>query len=522
MASIAPDDPTRLLESSLTRAFSIHVPETVWIVESGRLDLFVIPVAKGEVGGARRHFVSIEAGHAVFGMNSITDHEFGILAALVPGTKLRCIRLDCFRAQEWLVSSGTDRAALLLLEEWICTLTKASAKALLPKEARELCTDKILETTEESKPIVSGQGILWVQHSRGSSRYLNDPAISPVPEGDFFPLALQGWLQLEPFSQIRALCSEEWAKIDPEWQSVQTFHRIVLEWLNIDRRSLAELERQRLLLQGESDSAAFRGALQSLTTPLLDPDAHRVSPGEGAPLMQVCNAVGKALGTKMVCPAELHHGRALQDPIAAIAKASSLRSRVVALKGKWWRDASGPLVAFREKGNSPVALLPGKHRGYELFDPESSQKTTVSPAVALTLNGFAHAFYRPLPDEKLSPSTILANSLRDSKRELCAILFMGMVSGLLSLVVPVATGILFNTIIPGAQKNELLLMGLFLLISTVAGAMFSLTRSLATLVPTCRRHCGIECYACQPRFSGGFPLATSQTAVWPSNKSYAC
>jgi hypothetical protein len=130
-----------------------------------------------------------------------------------------------------------------------------------------------------------------------------------------------------------------------------------------------------------------------------------------------------------------------------------LRSRVVALKGKWWTDGNAPLVPFRDKDNSPVALLPAKGKGYELFDPADLRTTKVSATVALTLNGFAHTFYRRLPDEKLGASALLSYGLRHSQRELSAILLMGIGSGLLSLGTPVATGILFNSIIPGAQRS---------------------------------------------------------------------
>jgi ABC-type bacteriocin/lantibiotic exporter with double-glycine peptidase domain len=140
-----------------------------------------------------------------------------------------------------------------------------------------------------------------------------------------------------------------------------------------------------------------------------------------------------------------------------------LRSRVVALKGKWWTDGNAaPLVAFRDKDNSPVALLPAKGKGYELFDPADLRTTKVSATVALTLNGFAHTFYRRLPNEKLGASALLSYGLRDSQRELSAILLMGIGSGVLSLGTPVATGILFNSIIPGAQRSQLLLMAAFL------------------------------------------------------------
>jgi NHLM bacteriocin system ABC transporter ATP-binding protein len=483
MASIAPDDSTRTLESPPSSAFSIHIPGVVWIVETGRIDLFVIRAAEREFEGARRPFTSMEAGQAVFGMSSgSSGYEFGILASPTPGTTFRCSPLEDLRTPGgW--SDGTDDCSALL-ENWISSLTRASGKTLFPSDVVELSPCAVLEDTGQAKPFVSADGLLWVQHVRGSSRFLNHPATSPIIYGEFFPLSRPGWLQPEPGSQIRVLDAREWSKTDLEWQGLQNFHRAVLEWLSFEQGLLREQERKQLLNQSGSDSAAFRGALQSLAAPLLHPDDHPATSwdeGDRQPLIRVCDVIGKALGTRMVYPLESLRGHKLKDSIVAIAKASALRSRVVALKGKWWTDGNAPLVAFRDNDNSPVALLPAKGRGYELFDPSDLSTTKVSATLAITLNGFAHTFYRPLPDEKLSASALLSYGLRDSKRELLTILLLGIGSGLLSLVAPVATGILFNSIIPSAQRSQLLLMAGFLFMSTLAAAMFSLTRSLASL-----------------------------------------
>jgi ATP-binding cassette subfamily C protein len=61
------------------------------------------------------------------------------------------------------------------------------------------------------------------------------------------------------------------------------------------------------------------------------------------------------------------------------------------------------------------------------------------------------------------------------------IVLMGVAVGLLGIVTPVFTGIIFDTVIPGAQRSTLGELSLFLVISALATALFTLTRSLATL-----------------------------------------
>jgi NHLM bacteriocin system ABC transporter ATP-binding protein len=99
----------------------------------------------------------------------------------------------------------------------------------------------------------------------------------------------------------------------------------------------------------------------------------------------------------------------------------------------------------------------------------------------LSLNGFAYTFYRPLPSGKLSIWDLLSFGMRDSKRELLTIIVMGIFGGVLGMVFPIATGIIFNSIIPSAQRSQLLQISAFLVIAACATAMFTLTRDFATL-----------------------------------------
>jgi len=58
---------------------------------------------------------------------------------------------------------------------------------------------------------------------------------------------------------------------------------------------------------------------------------------------------------------------------------------------------------------------------------------------------------------------------------------MGMACGLLSLALPVATGFLFDSVIPGAERGQLLQLVLFLLAATAAVGLFKMTGEVALL-----------------------------------------
>ena len=169
-----------------------------------------------------------------------------------------------------------------------------------------------------------------------------------------------------------------------------------------------------------------------------------------------------------------------RDPVSAIAQAARVRTRQVMLKGQWWNLESGPMVGFLDQDKRPVALLPGR-RGYQLYDPGTRAKTRVDEELAAKLHGFAYVFYRPFPPKALTLRDILSFGLKDCGADAATILLMGVAAGLLGIVTPVFTGIIFDTVIPGAQRSSLAELSIFLVISALATALFTLTRSLATL-----------------------------------------
>jgi NHLM bacteriocin system ABC transporter ATP-binding protein len=69
--------------------------------------------------------------------------------------------------------------------------------------------------------------------------------------------------------------------------------------------------------------------------------------------------------------------------------------------------------------------------------------------------------------------------LKNCRPELTSVLLTGIAGGLIGLVVPVITGNLFDTVIPGAQRGALIGFTWLLLVGGIASALFELTRNLA-------------------------------------------
>ncbi len=169
------------------------------------------------------------------------------------------------------------------------------------------------------------------------------------------------------------------------------------------------------------------------------------------------------------------------DQLKTLARYAGLRIRKVALRDSWWRKDNGPLLGFFQDGGRPVAILPASPRRYHAYDPDKVGNVPVTSEVAETLQPFAYMLYRSFPDRMFTGKDLLLFGSRGLAPDLFMILLMGIGEALLSTLLPVVTGIIFNTIIPRNQSCDVWFLCTALLLSTGCSLMFGLTGNIAFL-----------------------------------------
>jgi ATP-binding cassette subfamily C protein len=199
---------------------------------------------------------------------------------------------------------------------------------------------------------------------------------------------------------------------------------------------------------------------------------------DGDPLVQAARVIGRVLGATIRRPVRSNVEAA--DRVEELAWASRLRVRAVTLRGEWWREDCGPILASTaDLGGRPVALIP-RAGGYDLVDPASGRgPERVNGEVAKRLSLEAHVFYRPLPDAAQSPFSVVRFSLVGRSRDLLRILVLGLLVTLLSLIGPRLIAWIMDDALPGADSAALLQLGLGLLAANVASTIVGVARSLA-------------------------------------------
>ncbi|HMA36425.1 MAG TPA: NHLP bacteriocin export ABC transporter permease/ATPase subunit, partial [Chloroflexia bacterium] len=292
------------------------------------------------------------------------------------------------------------------------------------------------------------------------------------------------WLQTTQESTLTTATTATVLERDPTWTGLRDFHRLALESIVLNKQQAETAERDRLLKKAATQRLVVEGAFTQIAA-LLEPTVLTPFSNLGLditdPTLAVCRVVGRALGIHIVAPPAGRKSTTVPDAVRNIAHASNVRTRQVLLRGAWWQRDNGPLLGFVEANGRPVALMPTAQRSYELDDPVTRSRTPLTPTVAHGLEPFAISFYRPFPTRAVNLLDLLRFGLRGTRADLNTILLMGLAAGLLGTLTPLATGYIFDQVIPNAATSLLLQIGLGLFLIALASTLFQITRSVAVL-----------------------------------------
>lgn len=462
--------------------FLLDDPEKIWIVFEGKVDVFAVRVQLGIPTGMRRHLFRAEAGQMLLGMAlKQYGREYGLLAVGVAGTHLLPIK----RAELETIARTPETAqtAVKLVEDWVDGLSAGLGKGMnAPRQFEALEAGQELEMPP--KAIAHPRkGLVWASVPLGIARFMGWEELPLIGDDDFLPISENTWLQSVGAVTLMALDTTAFLQLSMAWACLENFHRMVLDLViwNVQREGRAE--RERLQARAEFDQSYMQNALTYLSAVLMTKRGTVFVPDYGVeePLLIACKLVGRMLGMEIRPRPDPVDGQAEPQTLESITDASRVRTRQVALRGDWWTEDNGPLLAYLEADKRPVALLPRSANKYVLNDPTERGENVVTAEVAATLSPFAYSFYRTFPEYPLRARDVLRFGLYGSRGDLLMVLVMGLAVGLLGILPPLAIGQIFDNVIPNGDMSVLLLITAVLVTSAITAALFQITRGIATL-----------------------------------------
>jgi NHLM bacteriocin system ABC transporter ATP-binding protein len=466
----APADRAETRELAGNQPLLLDDPARAWVVRSGSAYVFAVRVEDREPVGGREFVCQVGVDGALVGM-PVDDEAVGgglaLLAVGRPGTVLAPAADEQGRV-------GGPRGST-----WVSSLSAGLGEPA-PRDAFEIPTDHVLETVSGGAYHVR-EDLLWVDVAEGALELAGVAGAVVTPDTGPVPLSSATWLQAVAPGRLTPLEGPNGSGDAVPLTALAGYHGLVLRALaaKVEAKVDARSARARTRSAADADSLdlGLRELVSFFDTGQITTD-ETVVPSAGAdPLLTACRLVGDSLGVTVKGPPSWQSDS--RDRLTAIAHASRLRERRVTLDEGWWRSASGPMLGFLAETDAPVALLPKRRaRAYELVDPVTGRRTKVTADVVATLSTTAHSFYRPFPDRPLGAWDLIRFGIRRGGGDLATIVLMGVLGGLLALVVPLASDILFNRFIPDRDLGGVVQIAVALLASVVATTAFQVTRSI--------------------------------------------
>ena len=437
----------------------------VWLVTDGQVHVFAVALRDGVAVGARTHLCTVATGGLLPGVDTASG-DTGLLA--VAAREARLQRLAQTRWRE-LARGHLAPLAAAALGGWLAGLVAAVRAGPAPRGAPELESGPSTPAgTVARRP---GTDPFWVRATAGQAHLLGRSELPLTTEG--LPVPAAAWLRCAPDAHLNAIPLVEWLAGSRAWDDLAQAQRALLIALGADRGAAAEDRRRRAAERQGSAAAALHGGTLRLGA-LLAPAAATpgVPPAEalGAAFAAVVRHIGLTVPRV---------GRSGTD-IPALAAAHRLRARPVTLRAGWWRHDHGPLLARRQEGGQPVALLP-RRDGYRIEDPVTGTAAAVTAAVAATLNPVAWTPYRPLPERRLRSADLVTFVWPLLRPDLPTFLLGGLAAALLGTAVPVLTGVLVGAVIPDGDRLQLAVLAGALLAVALTTTCLSLPQRISLL-----------------------------------------
>lgn len=463
-------------EPDAAAAMPLHLEgeNKTWFIIAGKVDVFLVDTGE-EARGARIPVARVEAGGMLVGLApGVLEAQAMLVGVGVPGTRVHAFRLD--RVAGLLGDPEVRQQLGAMADHWFKGLSAALTSERPPRVSQDYTLGK--PCAMEAGEVINPRTPAWALARKGGLQFVSKD-YCPVDAGLALPLYRDSWFEATEASQVVVFDADGFFARENCIAELGVANSFIVRSIVNEVVLAEEREKRRLAQKLANDEKVIDKSIRQLAGVGKSSQIDGLV-GSDSPLLNACNLIGEVLGLRFVPAAESRPESEQRDPLGGIAKASRVRFRQIALKGEWWKVDQGPLLVYFEADKRPAALL-RRGRGYELHDTSTGTIARVDERLAEQLSPFGFMFYRPFKAEALSVMAIMRFGGHGCGRDIFMLILMGVAGGILGMITPMATGMLFDTVIPGAEKGQLLQLTLALLGGAIGASMFEFTRSVATL-----------------------------------------
>ncbi|AMC34985.1 NHLP bacteriocin export ABC transporter permease/ATPase subunit [Janthinobacterium sp. B9-8] len=440
--------------------------ERVYLLEDGGAD-----VMYASEGGARTFMFSAEAGELLIfpPLASLGTEQLWLQVA--PGAVYWTVAKEV-----WQDALTQGEASACLFEPLLAHLAGAFSEKM-PASYQVVGDEASYHSQDQSVMLAVNRPGVWFELLQGQAAYFNQ---YPCSGGTLLPLPLNSCLALTADSKLNFVQSDELsARPEALLAGVHAFFGLLIQAFREQKQRRDEEELLRLQMKSALGSKAMSDALSRFVSLFSSAALHGIEGSRDDQVLRACKIIGATIGIDFkAAPSSAAQSR---DPVRGIAQASGVRTRIVALKGEWWRHDNGPLLVFFEESKEMFAALPLRGGGYQVVHALSGEKSLVNTVFAEQLAPFAYVFYAGLPSKKLALADILRFVFSGVRQDIFIVAAIACASALLGMAIPIISAHLFDSVFPAADYGQMVQLVVILFIVGLVTLLFEATRALAML-----------------------------------------
>ncbi|HSO32473.1 MAG TPA: NHLP bacteriocin export ABC transporter permease/ATPase subunit [Labilithrix sp.] len=478
-----------------------------YLTQNAHHQLFCVGYRDGKAAGRREHVALLRPGQLLFALPPSPEQEEPAVLLLSGAAASIVLRLPTRLVIEALALADRPPLIARLFDAWIELLVSTLPSAPIPTRCDAV--EAGLTLGPATVPLRAKDGVVWIALASPPSRYggvrvSEHAAMAPRQ----WPLTESTWIvggtAAAPYSMrapsvVPASTVGEWAAGARTSRSADLvvrqrsasfadeFYGFVVSFLARQRDEIAKSRLERDVASRHAEGEFVGDALADLALVGRGERLATAELGEGDAFQQAAQRIA---GWLEIPSLNVPWPPARERPNlgriqTALSHLTAVRARKVLLEGDWFTHDSGAILGFvLDEGDevnddrlNPVALLPTA-LGYALHDARSEAPQTVTAELAERLHPQAYQFYASLPDRPLGPLDVLKFSSRRAYRDIAFVLLVGLGLSSLTTLIPLLTGYVFDSIIPGAERALLVQLTLVLALVYIGQGLFDLARGL--------------------------------------------
>lgn len=453
--------------------FLLMDQESIWLVERGAIDIFAAEY-KNDTFTHKFHLFRITEGQMIFGMPALVDSKLQLLAVGVPDTKVVKVSRDTFN--RLATEEKNIKFIVEAVEKWLSHFNELLSKYIyLPSKYDNLKVQT--EFLEENKTTLNMSSALWITQLSAPVKWLSRKITEQTIVNGAFPVIAKSWITNRKPLQIKLISTDSCIRKGMLLPSLDVFHRELNTLLSKLLDYLIQAEYKILKRKITDEQHDVELALKQLAATIKTEEFQSYIERTDDLLLDTCQLIAHSLGITLKIRFKKTENKFTLDDI----ENDELSTRQVKLISQWWKEDNGPLLAFLKENNQPVALIPADFGGYYLIDLKDNAKIFVTEEFARNFQETAFMFIRCFASHKINLKKMITFGLKGTGLDIIRLVIMGVLAGVLGVAIPYATGILFNTIIPGNEFSQLFQVILILMMIAIGIAGLQMANSIGLL-----------------------------------------